>query len=158
MSGKRKTVGVGGTFDELHKGHATLLIKAFEIGERVIIGLATDEFVKRMNKPHITAPYPQRLKELKAFLKQHGYESRAEIIPINDVDGGVLLTETPIETLVLGKERESAGLMINEKRRNLGLPPVEIVAIDLVPSENHAPISTTRIRLGEIDREGHLLR
>jgi phosphopantetheine adenylyltransferase len=27
----------------------------------------------------------------------------------------------------------------------------------MIPSENHSAISTTRIRGGEIDREGHLL-
>ncbi|RLI19385.1 phosphopantetheine adenylyltransferase, partial [Candidatus Bathyarchaeota archaeon] len=32
------------------------------------------------------------------------------------------------------------------------------VVIDMVPAENHIPISTTRIRRGEIDREGNLLK
>ncbi|MEM2081946.1 MAG: adenylyltransferase/cytidyltransferase family protein, partial [Candidatus Bathyarchaeia archaeon] len=34
-----RKVAVGGTFDELHKGHKALLMKAFEIGTRVLIGL-----------------------------------------------------------------------------------------------------------------------
>ncbi|MEM3613348.1 MAG: adenylyltransferase/cytidyltransferase family protein, partial [Candidatus Bathyarchaeia archaeon] len=68
MEAKRfKVVAVGGTFDELHKGHKALLLKAFEVGEQVLIGLCTDDFVAKMNKPHIVASYEERLKELKAF-------------------------------------------------------------------------------------------
>lgn len=46
-------------------------------------------------------------------------------------------------------------IKINEGRKRRGLAPLHIVAIDMVSSENHALISTTRIRRGEIDREGH---
>jgi len=52
---KFRKVAVGGTFDELHRGHKTLLLKAFEIGEFVLVGLCSDEFVARMAKPHVTA-------------------------------------------------------------------------------------------------------
>jgi pantetheine-phosphate adenylyltransferase len=60
-----KVVAVGGTFDELHKGHKALLLKAFEVGEQVLIGLCTDEFVAKMKKPHIVASYNERLAELR---------------------------------------------------------------------------------------------
>ena len=74
-----RTVGVGGTFDEFHKGHEALLMKAFEIGEQVLIGLCSDEFVKKLDKPHPTVPYAERLQELKAFLREHGFLERAKI-------------------------------------------------------------------------------
>jgi pantetheine-phosphate adenylyltransferase len=60
--------------------------------------------------------------------------------------------------LVVSKETEPTARSINEKRKEKGLPQLEIIIIDMVPSENHSAISTTRIRKGEIDREGHLLK
>ena len=157
MQRKFKTVVVGGTFDELHRGHKTLLMKAFDIAEHVQIGLCSDNFVKRLSKPHLTAPYDQRLKELKAFLRQNGLHKRAEIVRI-DNPYGTTLFDRSIEALVVSKETEAMALVINKKRREAELPPLQIIAIDMIPSENQAPISTTRIRCGEMDREGHLLR
>jgi len=154
---KFREVAVGGTFDELHRGHRALLVKAFEIGERVMIGLCSDEFAEKLNKPHVTAPYEERLKELKEFLNDSGYSGKAEIIPLNDPYGPTL-TESCIEALVVSEETRPTALKINEKRRKTPLPPLKIVTIKMVPAENRAPISTTRIRKGEIDREGHLLR
>jgi len=154
---KFRKVAVGGTFDEFHKGHRTLLLKAFEVGEQVVVGLCSDEFVKRMGKPHSTASYKQRLEDLKRFLSEHGFLERAEIIPLND-PYGVTLSKDCVEALVVSRETEPRALEINLKREKLGLPPLHIIVIEMVPSENHAPISTTRIRRGEIDREGHLLK
>jgi pantetheine-phosphate adenylyltransferase len=59
---------------------------------------------------------------------------------------------------VVSRETEPVALRINEKRKEIGIGPLEIIVINMVPSENHKPISTTRIRAGEIDREGHVLK
>jgi len=150
-------VAVGGTFDEFHRGHRALLIKAFEVGERVLIGLCSDRLVESLSKPHVTAPYEQRLEELKEFLRERGLLNRAEIMALND-PFGVTLSEECVEALIVSRETEPMAIKINEERRRRELMPLQIVVIDMVPSENHAPISTTRIRRGEIDREGHLLR
>jgi cytidyltransferase-like protein len=154
---KFRKVAVGGTFDELHKGHRTLLVKAFEVGEKVLIGLCTDGFVKKMGKPHVTAPYETRLKELQAFLEKSSLSDKAEIIPLNDPYGKTL-TDKCIEALVVSEETEKITVKINQKRSEKNLPPLKIITIRMVPAENCEPISTTRIRQGEIDREGHLLK
>ncbi|MBN1358118.1 phosphopantetheine adenylyltransferase [Candidatus Bathyarchaeota archaeon] len=154
---KFRKAAVGGTFDELHKGHRHLLVKAFEIGENVLIGLCTDEFVKKMGKPHMTASYEARLKELQAFLKKSSLSDKAEIIPLNNPYGKTI-TDKCIEALVVSEETEKIAVKINQKRSEAQLPPLEIVTIRMVPAENYKPISTTRIRKGEIDREGHLLK
>jgi cytidyltransferase-like protein len=154
---KFRKVAVGGTFDELHKGHRSLLVKAFEVGEKVLIGLCTDEFVEKMGKPHVTAPYKERLKELRAFLEALDLADKAEIIPLNDPYGKTL-TDKCIEALVVSEETEKIAIKINQKRNEKSLPPLKIITISMVPAENYKPISTTRIREGEIDREGHLLK
>lgn len=157
MEKKFRTVAVGGTFDEFHKGHRALLMKAFEVGEQVLIGLCSDEFAKKLNKPHATASYKQRLEELKTFLHEHDFLKRTRIIPLNDVYG-VTLSKGCVEALAVSKETEPTALRINEERKRLGLHPLHILVIEMVPSKNHVPISTTRIRRGEIDREGLLLK
>jgi len=154
---KFRKVALGGTFDEFHRGHKVLLMKAFEIGEHVLIGLCTDEFVEKMGKPHATASYEERLKELRASLKAWGLSDKAEIIPLND-PYGITVSDTCIQALVVSEETEKTALKINQKRSEAQLPPLTIITISMVPAENCKPISTTRIREGEIDREGHLLK
>jgi len=156
MQMKMAVVAVGGTFDEFHKGHEALLLKAFEAGEHVKIGLCSENFVKKMDKPHITAPYSQRLKDLRAFLLRNGLLERAEISSIDD-PFGLTLSDSSLDGIVVSKETERMAQLINRKRSELGLPLLRIVVIDMVPSDNHIPVSTTRIRCGEIDREGHLI-
>jgi cytidyltransferase-like protein len=150
-------VAVGGTFDELHRGHRVLLLKAFEIGEHVLIGLCSDEFVKKLEKPHKTAPYDERLRELKNFLNNLGVADRAEIIPL-DNPFGPTVTDKCIEAVVVSEETKATANKINEQRTRNGLTPLKIIAINMVPSEDCSPISTTRIRRGEIDREGRLTK
>jgi pantetheine-phosphate adenylyltransferase len=133
------------------------LLKAFEIGEQILVGLCTDEFVEKMGKPHITAQFDQRLKELKIFLKNHKIFDNVEIIPINDPFGNTTTNKT-IKALVVSEETKNVALKINNKRLKSGLSPVEIIVVKMVPAENSKPISTTRIRDGEIDKEGHILK
>jgi pantetheine-phosphate adenylyltransferase len=153
---KFKTVAVGGTFDEFHKGHKALLMKAFEVGEHVLIGLCSNRLVESLTKPHVTASYEQRLEELSKFLRERGVWEKAKIMPLND-PFGVTLSAGCVEALIVSRETEPIAVKINEERGRRRLPPLQIIVIDMIPSENHLPISTTRIRRGEIDREGHLL-
>jgi len=152
-----KVVAVGGTFDEFHKGHRVLLKTAFEVSERVIIGLSTDDLVQRLGKPHKIATYDVRLEELKSFLRKNGWLERAKIVPLH-TPYGLTLRSKLIQGIVVSRETEPRAYEINEKRRARGLPPLSIIVIEMIPADDHVPISTTRIRFLEIDREGHLLR
>jgi pantetheine-phosphate adenylyltransferase len=157
MTKQFKKVAVGGTFDELHKGHRALLSKAFEVGEYVYIGLTSDEFVEKMHKPHKTAPYDERFADLTCFLEKSGFKNRFEISQLNN-SYGLTLNRDGLDALVVSQETIKTGEAINKKRQEAGLPPLAIVEITLVPAENKKPISTTRIRANEIDKNGHLLK
>ena len=152
-----KKVAVGGTFDELHRGHKALLDKAFEVGKKVVIGLSSDEFVAKMDKPHLTARYSERLSELQNYLKENGLSERAETVPLKD-SFGLTVSGKGLGALVVSEETASTAFKINQIRVQAGLPPLQIVTVTMVPAENCTPISTTRIRRGEIDRNGHMLK
>ena len=75
-------VATGGTFDILHKGHYMLLLKAFEVGRQVIIGVSSDNYAT-LKKKKITNEYSIRQEKLKKFIG----ESRSN-------DFGYLLSQT----------------------------------------------------------------
>lgn len=149
-------VAMGGTFDMLHNGHRALIMKAFEVGSHVLIGICSDDFLKKLRKPRGIVSYAQRLEELKTFLRTNGFLERAEITPLNDAYG-VTLFDKRIDAIVVSEETEPRAREINEKRKSLGLSPLPIVTVKMVLSEDHYPISSTRIWFEEIDREGNLL-
>jgi len=154
---KLETVAVGGTFDEFHKGHQALLKKAFEVGNRVFIGVSSDDLVKKWGKPHKVSTYEKRLDDLKSFLRRQGVLDRAEILPLHD-EYGVTVSSESLNGLVVSPETEARAYEINEKRRAKGLKPLKIIIIEMVLAENSVSISTTRIRQKEINRDGSLLK
>ena len=156
MEKKFETVAVGGTFELFHSGHRVLLMKAFEVGNRVLIGLCSDDFVKKMRKPHRIASYARRLEDLENLLRKNGVLERAEIIPLDDAYG-ITLSDQRIDAIVVSEETEPRAHKINEKRKSMGMSPLPIITVKMVLSEDHYPISSTRIWFEEIDREGHLL-
>jgi glycerol-3-phosphate cytidylyltransferase len=61
-----KTVLTYGTFDLLHVGHIRILMRAKAMGDRLIVGLSTDEFNQKKHKSSFM-PYEQRKEILEAI-------------------------------------------------------------------------------------------
>ncbi len=150
-------VAIGGTFDVLHRGHKILLRTAFRAGDRVLIGLSRNGFVRRLVKNHRVDPYPKRKRELVSFLKKERLLDRAKIIPLDDPYGPTI-NDSTVRALVVSRMTKKMADKINRIRRRHGLKPLSVVSIGMVVAEDFEPISSTRIRAGEIDREGYLER
>ncbi|MEM4365367.1 MAG: phosphopantetheine adenylyltransferase [Candidatus Nitrosocaldus sp.] len=151
-----RVVAVGGTFDILHKGHIALLDKAFEVGKHVLIGVTSDSLVARMGKS-IVNDYSRRVRNLSSMLVSRYPSRRFDIIMLDD-EFGPTVTDPSIEAIVVSKETEHKCKRLNEIREANGMKPLHIIVIDLLLADDGERISSSRIRAGEIDVDGRVLR
>jgi pantetheine-phosphate adenylyltransferase len=145
---KFKKVVVGGSFDHLHRGHKVLLEKAFELGDKVVVGLSSDKMVRKK-----IAPYSVRKKKLEEYLSGLKYE----IVKLTD-PYGIAINDPEVEAIVVSEETLPRAVEINKIRKRKGLQELEIVRVPMVIAEDGKPISSTRIRRGEIDEEGRIVK
>ena len=145
-------IATGGTFDILHKGHFTLLEKAFEVGRQVIIGISSDHYAS-IKKKKISNEYPIRLENLKRFIEDKFNKSNYSIYELNDFYGPTVLTKD-VQAIVTTEGTKENCIKINELRKSKGLPQLEIIIVPLVKDQDGKVISSTRIREGEIDTNG----
>ena len=150
-----REVAVGGTFDSLHRGHKILLRTAFRAGDRVLVGLSRNGFARKLRKGHRVDRYPRRRRELASFLKREGLAGRSKIVPLDDPYGPTIENST-VQALVVSRATKKMADKINLIRKRRGLKPLTVVSIWMVLAEDFRPISSTRVRAGEIDREGYL--
>lgn len=148
-------VATGGTFDILHKGHYTLLLKAFEVGQQVIIGVSSDNYAT-LKKKKITNEYSIRQENLKKFIRETFNKSNYSIYQLNDFYGPTVLTRH-VEAIVTTESTKENCNKINELRKLKGMSQLEIILVPLVEDKEGKVISSTRIREGEIDINGNKL-
>jgi len=148
-------VATGGTFDHIHAGHKRLLEKSFEVGDHVIIGLTSDEFVARLGKK---PDYDYALREatLHKYIEENFPGREYTIAKLHDYFGPGI-ADPDVQALVASPETAVRLKIANDLRKERGYPPLELVTVDWVKAEDGKPISSTRIRKGELDAEGRLL-
>lgn len=146
-SKKYNKVAVGGTFDKFHDGHKKLLSTAFEIANSVEIGVTSDAFGGL--KGDIDS-CKERMGNLKSFFKD---KSNFIIVPLEDPYGTTIYDED-FDAIVVSEETEPTALKINEIRVSKGMNPLDIVVVSFVLAYDGTPISSTRIRSGEINKNG----
>ena len=152
---KFSLIAMGGTFDIIHRGHLTLLSTAFEISEKVIIGLTSDEFVQQKGKNPIHK-YDERLKNLTSIIFKNFPNSYFEISQLNN-DFGPAVLQNEVQALVVSDETKNQGDILNKLRTECNLSPVEVIVVPMSLAKDGERISTTRIKNSEIDSEGNLL-
>jgi len=149
-------VVIGGTFGPLHDGHKALLKEAFELGRggEVIIGVTSDEMARVRDR---SVPlYSARVENLRQFLdREYSGVAESSIVKIDDPFGFTLTKDFDI--LVASEETYSMSLKINEEREKRGMSSIELKKVGFFPAPDGKPISSTRIKDGEIDKHGNLI-
>ncbi|RJQ36050.1 DUF359 domain-containing protein [Candidatus Microgenomates bacterium] len=149
----------GGTFDHLHIGHKEFIRFALNNGEKIIVGVTSDKYVKKIvtkgNKEAIES-FQKRKKALKFFLDQEKATDRVKIIKIEDVFGETLSTDILINAITVSKRSIQGAKIINEERMRIGLPKLHVLEFPMVLAQDGEFVSSSRIREGEINQNGTL--
>jgi len=146
-------VALGGTFEPLHEGHKKLIDIAVKLGGKdLMIGITSDSMARE--RVRSVLPFNIRAENVKRYiLKKYGFEPK--IVMISDRFGKTL--EMDFEYLIVSPETYKIALEINKRREKMGKKKIKIVKVDWVLAEDGKPISSTRIKRGEIDRYGILI-
>jgi len=149
-------VCIGGTFNQLHEGHKSLIKKAINVAGKkgsIFIGITTSEIIK--GKEDVQT-YKIRKEAVEQFLSKEKLTENVTIRPIHDKYGPSV--EKDFDAIVVSPETIKTAYEINRKRKEKGRKALEIVKIPFVLAKNNKPISSTRIRKKEIDENGRPLK
>lgn len=160
-----KTV-CGGTFDHFHKGHENFLKSALSISQSLLIGITSDEYIQKSKiSPRGEAGKSQKSKVFENFeIRKKNVENylskatngRFEIIKIDDLFGPTLEKNFDATAIVVSENTKAGAKKINQYRSNKDLSKFKIIVVPQLLAEDGKPISSFRIRNGEIDRKGKL--
>lgn len=148
-------IACGATFDLFHKGHREFLRFALLHGDHLLLGLTSDTYVLQ-KKPTVVESYEKRKETVEEFLRLEGVSERVEIAPIDSVYIPKHWEERPIEAMVVTEDSKRGAELVQEKRKNEGKKELEILLFPFVSATDGNWISSTRVRNGEIDREGNV--
>ena len=149
-------VCIGGTFNQLHKGHKSLIKKALNLAGKngsVFIGVTTGEII---NSKKEVQSYKIRKESVEQFLTEEKFTKNITIGPINDKYGPSIVGD--FDAIVVSPATINTAYEINKKRKEIGRKALKIIQIPFILAEDKKPISSTRIRKKEIDKHGRILK
>jgi inosine/xanthosine triphosphatase len=148
-------VCIGGTFNILHLGHELLFERAFEDDNQVYIGLTSDELAKEERTVSID-DFDTRKNNLKSFLDGKGWSGRYTITQLEDKLGPSVRED--YDAIVVSEDTRSGAEAINVEREKNALKPLKILVVGMAYSETGDVISSTKIKKGEMDVNGKIMR
>ncbi len=147
-----------GTFDHLHEGHKHIIRTAFRLSKTVALGLTSDKMLEYKSDRKLIQPYDVRFGELMKFIKSELDVERVTIFPIETTEGGADKMRE-LDALIVSDEMGVVqnAFDINQKRVDNGLKRFHIIVIPRVRTDDGRPLSSSRIRRGEIFHEDELI-
>lgn len=142
---------VGGTFDRLHSGHKLLLDAAQRAADAVEIHVTSDEMAAQ--KSDAIEPFESRCDALLNWIEKYA-PGRVTVHELRDHNGPAP-THEHADCIVATPETKGQCEMINQHRVSNGLSPLEILEVQHLLDASGGIISSSRIRNGHIDHEGH---
>jgi len=141
---------IGGTFDHFHDGHALLIQRMLDRCNRIEVWLLSESRAKSKDRGLLS--WEDRKKQLLERFADIS-TSRIEVFTLEDELGPAPYHKTA-GAIACTKETKARCSQINSLRKENGLEPLEIIEIPHSLAWDNLPISSTRIRNGEIDRAG----
>ena len=141
---------IGGTFDRFHAGHKKLIDNALEKCNKIEIWIISDEIAQKNNP--LTMKWEDRKDDIISNLDKN---------VINKIKFGTLENEfgpaprhPDATAIICTVETADMCVEINKMRREEKLDELEIIEVEHENAWDGVPISSTRIRNGEINRQG----
>ncbi len=153
MNKHRTHVTVAGTFDRFHAGHRYLIDLACTHADKVSIGVTVQEMVQYKLLASQIQPFEERVALVTEYLSQHGYSEYSKTFPLTDTFG-IARDDPTLAGVYVSGDTASNAERINRERAKKGLAEIDVIQVPFQVGDDNLPISSTRIRLGEIDREG----
>lgn len=149
---KFKHIAVGGTFDLFHKGHEVFVLEAFSHASFVTIGITSDEMAQFWLKNNFE-DFRYRKNAVMSFLRKNHLAGRVKVVQINNLYGTALKDQT-IDSILVTKDSNAGAELINAERLKSGLVTLKVIQTTLLTGTDGKIISSSRIRNGEIDKNG----
>lgn len=143
------TVAVAGTFDVIHDGHMALFNRAFELGDKVLVGITSDAMASAGRSEHV--PLGVRRPSLEKILDRFGRSYT--VFEIEDMYGPAEVMDG-VDVLVVSEETLDNGVLVNKERSERGVRPLELSVVPLVVSDDGTKISASAILRGRYGRSG----
>ncbi len=153
---KYKLLVCGGTFDLLHAGHKAFLKKVFDISDRVLLGITSNLYTQSFKNSSQIEDFEVRRQAVEHFLDSINVSERVRITSIDNAYEPYLETSTDYQTIAVTPQTRQAALDINLRRKQNDVSQLDILVIPMELGEDGREISSTRIRNGEINRDGNL--
>lgn len=150
---KQISIGIGGTFDYLHIGHKNLINFAskFTTNNKLIIGVTSPLLTKHKLHPHSIQSFHLRFRQVADFCAKQ--KIPAQIFTLTNEFGPTISNNSP-DILCVTYNTVAGAIAIQKKRHTLQLPPLPTIVAPTKKDKRQQTISSTRIRMGEIDENG----